>query len=230
MTVSRRHGRPTRPHGQDKGPSDHSPRCPAGQSPRLRKESRKEQLSKAWALGRGPLAAVLPLTCCVRSRVSPLTPPLPLRWPQSPPTAPIKQRCGTWSLQQLALQGSVSCFKKSRKASWRRRRVLGTDGKAKPAEAEGRAPLGWGQVRAEGRLEGGGEEATSLSGADVRLGRKQSCQGFAWVPAAEPGPGTSAQLGRCCPLACPCLQSEAEALQLGGAGVSELLTALAPGV
>ena len=152
---------------------------PLGRVPGAGRRARKQQLSKAWALGRGPLAAVLPLPCCVRSRVSPPTPSLPLRWPQSPPTAPVKQRCGTWSLQQLELQGSVSCFKKSRKASWRGRRVLGADGKAKPAEAEGRAPLGWGQVRAEGQLEGGGEEATSLSGADVRLGRKQSCQGCA---------------------------------------------------
>lgn len=89
-----------------------------------------------------------------------------------------------------------------------------------------------GPGKAEGRLEGGGQEATSLSGADVRLGCKRSCQGCAWVPAAGPGPGTGAQLGRCCPLACPCLQSEAEALQLDRAGVSEpwLLTALAPGL
>lgn len=128
----------------------------------------------------------------------------------------------------LALRGSVSCFDKSRKASWRRRRVLGSDGGAKPAEAEEKARLGWGRVRAEGRLEGGGEEATSLSGADVRLGRKRSCQGCVWAPAAGPGPGTSSQRGHCCSSACPCLQSEAEALQLDGAGVSEprLLTAL----
>ena len=106
----------------------------------------------------------------------------------------------------------MSCFEKSRKASWRRRRVLSTDGRAKPAEAEGRAPLAWGRVRVQGQLEGGGEEATSLSGADVRLGHKQSCRGCTWAPAAGPGPGTSAWLGRCCSSACPCLQSEAEAL------------------
>lgn len=128
----------------------------------------------------------------------------------------------------LALRGSVSCFEKSRKASWRRRRVLGSDGRAKPAEAEEKARLGWGRVRAEGRLEGDGEEATSLSGADVRLGRKRSCQRCTWAPAAGPGPGTSSQLGHYCSSAYPCLQSKAEALQLAGAGVSELqlLTAL----
>ena len=35
----------------------------------------------------------------------------PLHWPQLPPTPPIKQRGGTWSLPALALHGSVSCIK-----------------------------------------------------------------------------------------------------------------------
>ena len=65
-------GAPTRPHGRDKGPSDRSPRCPAGQSPRRRKESQEAAAQQGLGLGeRAPGCRSSTALLCEVTRVPP---------------------------------------------------------------------------------------------------------------------------------------------------------------